>query len=191
MSETNSLPLQLCVLCLLLVHGISQKLYVDERSVLHELKEFWQSPPSIVHWKNSTNHCTTWPEITCTDNSVTGISLQDRIITNFFVGLIPDDIDLLKNLQQLNLGANNFSEIGNLANLMVLEMAFNKVLPVELPDNFMKLGKLKRLWSVDARDKPEWSNEYCQKKMGNLVDLEYLNLAVNNLSGYFQGVCFC
>ncbi|CAL5360486.1 unnamed protein product [Camellia sinensis] len=78
-----------------------------EQTILLRLKRHWSNPPSINHWtplppnSNSSTHCN-WPEITCSNGSVTGLSLIDKNIT----GPIPPFICDLKNLTAIDLQYN-------------------------------------------------------------------------------------
>ncbi|XP_028119807.1 receptor-like protein kinase 5 [Camellia sinensis] len=79
----------------------------SEQTILLRLKRHWSNPPSINHWtpsppnSNSSIHCN-WPEITCSNGSVTGLSLIDKTIT----GPIPTFICDLKNLTAIDLQNN-------------------------------------------------------------------------------------
>ena len=74
-------------------------------------------------------------------------------------------------------------EIGNLANLEQLAMAYNeKFQPSALPKEFGALKKLKYLWMTEANligEIPESFN--------NLSNLELLDLSVNKLEGTIPG----
>ncbi|KAI7987778.1 Receptor-like protein kinase HSL1 [Camellia lanceoleosa] len=77
-----------------------------EQIILLKMKQHWSNPHSISHWtppsnSNSTIHCH-WPEITCTNGSITGLSLIDKNIT----GTIPPFICDLKNLTAVDLHYN-------------------------------------------------------------------------------------
>lgn len=93
---------------------------------------------------------------------------------NQFVGNIPNDIDRLSNLREINLNSNHFSgnipssignlqylqtlhlgnnlltsfppEIGNLSSLEYLYFYFNDFLPSKIPNEFIKLIKLRHLY---------------------------------------------
>ncbi|CAL5360484.1 unnamed protein product [Camellia sinensis] len=88
------------------LHGNSQSTD-SEQTILLRLKRHWSNPPSINHWtpsppnSNSSIHCN-WPEITCSNGSVTGLSVIDKTIT----GPIPTFICDLKNLTAIDLQNN-------------------------------------------------------------------------------------
>ncbi|KAI7991606.1 Receptor-like protein 52 [Camellia lanceoleosa] len=79
----------------------------SEQTILLRLKGHWSNPPSINHWtpsppnSNSSTHCN-WTEITCSNGSVTGLSLINKTIT----GPIPPFICDLKNLTAIDLQYN-------------------------------------------------------------------------------------
>ncbi|KAF5959216.1 hypothetical protein HYC85_000425 [Camellia sinensis] len=99
-----------------LLHGNS-KSTDSEETILLKLKRHWSNPPSINHWtssppnSNSSIHCN-WPEITCSNGSVTRISLINKTITGLslidktITGPIPPFICDLKNLTAIDLQYN-------------------------------------------------------------------------------------
>ncbi|KAI7989055.1 Receptor-like protein kinase HSL1 [Camellia lanceoleosa] len=93
-------------LLILPLHGNSQSTD-SEQTILLRLKRHWSNPPSINHWtpsppnSNSSTHCN-WPEITCSNGSVTELSLINKTIT----GPIPPFICDLKNLTAIDLQYN-------------------------------------------------------------------------------------
>ncbi|XP_028127489.1 receptor-like protein kinase 5 [Camellia sinensis] len=107
-STTFQILLSILAFPLLIVplHGNSQSTDL-EQTILLRLKRHWSNPPSINHWTpsppntNSSTHCN-WPEITCSNGSVTGLSLIDKTIT----GPIPPFICDLKNLTVIDLQYN-------------------------------------------------------------------------------------
>ncbi|XVE97606.1 hypothetical protein REPUB_Repub03eG0033900 [Reevesia pubescens] len=126
---------------------------------------------------------------------------------NYFVGPIPDDIDRLSTLLYLDISGNNFSgnippsvgrlselqnlyihqnqfngtfpkEIGDLSNLEDLGMAYNKFVPMSIPQEFGQMRKLWYLWMTETNligEIPESFN--------NLSSLQHLDLSGNNLEG--------
>ncbi|CAK9137051.1 unnamed protein product [Ilex paraguariensis] len=127
---------------------------------------------------------------------------------NYFVGHIPDDIDLLSpQLYYLSLSFNNFSgdippaigrllglqtlkldanmfngsipqEIGSLSNLEILVMENNSFVPSTIPLSFTKLKKLRELWMREMNLIGE-----IPENIGSLTALEVLDLSINELSG--------
>ncbi|KAK3016479.1 hypothetical protein RJ639_007728 [Escallonia herrerae] len=82
---------------------ISQPTNPDQTTLLR-LKLAFSDPPALSHWAssaNSTAHCS-WPEITCSGNSVTGLTLSNINITT----QIPPLICNLNNLTLLDLSYN-------------------------------------------------------------------------------------
>ena len=56
-------------------------LYDQEHAVLLKIKQYLQNPPFLNHWTSSnSSHCT-WPEINCTNGSVTSLSMINTNIT--------------------------------------------------------------------------------------------------------------
>ncbi|GFZ08575.1 kinase family with leucine-rich repeat domain-containing protein [Actinidia rufa] len=71
------------------------------------------------------------------------------------------------------------AEIGELANLVNLGMAYNdKFLPAKVPSEFGKLTKLQFLWMTDCNLIGEIPDSF-----SNLSSLEYLDLSYNKLQG--------
>ncbi|CBI20588.3 unnamed protein product, partial [Vitis vinifera] len=139
---TTPFPTLFFLLILSIFQVISQNLD-DERSILLDVKQQLGNPPSLQSWNSSSLPCD-WPEITCTDNTVTAISLHNKTIRE----KIPATICDLKNLIVLDLSnnyivdltANNFSgdipaAIGRLRELFYLFLVqneFNGTWPTEI-----------------------------------------------------------
>ncbi|XP_065849425.1 receptor-like protein kinase HSL1 [Euphorbia lathyris] len=134
---------------------------------------------------------------------------------NYFVGLLPPDIDRLSQLTFLNVAGNNFTgdippaigrlqqltslglhqnlfngtfppEIGNLLNLEFLYMAYNPgFLPSSLPSNFTQLKKLKKLWISQSNLIGE-----IPEMIGEMAALELLDLSENGLTGNLPSSLF-
>ncbi|RVW13212.1 LRR receptor-like serine/threonine-protein kinase HSL2 [Vitis vinifera] len=130
---------------------ISQNLDA-ELSILLQVKQQLGNPPSIQSWNSSSSPCD-WPEITCTDNTVTAISLYGKSITH----KIP-------------------ARICDLKNLMVLDVS-NNYIPGEFPDilNCSKLEYLLLLQNYFVGPIPA--------DIDRLSRLRYLDLTANNFSG--------
>ncbi|KAM7515464.1 hypothetical protein LguiA_005047 [Lonicera macranthoides] len=131
MTETTppSLPiLSFLLLFILPFHVNSQTINDQEQPILLSLKQYWSNPSLINHWtpsSNSTTHCS-WPEISCTGGSVTGIALVNKGIT----GDIPPSICDLKNLTTIDLSYNEISGpfptvLYNCSNLQYLDLSQN------------------------------------------------------------------
>ncbi|GMY36177.1 receptor-like protein kinase 5 [Fagus crenata] len=125
-------------------HANSQ-LNVD-KTLLLKLKQHWQNPPSLSHWNplNSSHYCD-WPEITCTNGSVTQLLLPNKTITQ----TVPSFICDLNNLTLINLSDNNiFGEfpraLYNCSKLVDLDLSqnyFNGRIPIDIH----RLSRLRRL----------------------------------------------
>lgn len=91
------------VLTTLHVCGNSQQSNNHEKDILLQLKQSWSNPPLLKQWPSakSSDHCT-WPEIACTENSVTGLNISSTDVT----GEIPHFICDLKNLTFLDFSYN-------------------------------------------------------------------------------------
>jgi len=110
---------------------------------------------------------------------VTSIQLPD----NSLVGLIPWELSLLKNLNEMNFDSNLFYgsipiELGRLSRLKTLWFKSNN-LSGSLP---MELSNATKLASIDLEDNiltsilpPEW---------GSLSNLFYVSLRLNSITGY-------
>ncbi|KAK1377657.1 hypothetical protein POM88_024401 [Heracleum sosnowskyi] len=108
-------------------HASSQPNNSLERHILLKIKQFWSHPPSINHWSaaESSDHCT-WPEITCKENSVTGLNLSSKDVT----GKIPPFICDLKHLTILDFSNNSIvgsfpTGLYNCINLWHLDLSDN------------------------------------------------------------------
>lgn len=119
-----------------------------------KVKDFWLNPPSLSHWTSSSDPCT-WSEITCTNNSITSITVASQNINQ----TIPPFICDLKNLAVLDLTDNvipgNFpTSLYNCSKLQYLDLSENYFIGV-LPDDIHHLSP----------------------------QLEFLNLGGNNFTG--------
>ncbi|BFG39834.1 hypothetical protein CerSpe_261080 [Prunus speciosa] len=204
LTQTSSLHTHLCFLLflplLLISHANSQSLQDQEQAVLLKLKSYLQSPPFLSHWipsTSNTSHCS-WPQITCTNNSVTGLSLVDKNITqpvppficdlknltlidlnlNYLPGEFPKALYNCSNLQYLNLSQNSFvgkipDDIDSLPRLQYLELAGN-YFSGDIPAAIGRLQELRNLQlhmnSFNGSVPPE---------IGNLSNLKDLNLSYN------------
>ncbi|KAK4432963.1 Receptor-like protein kinase [Sesamum alatum] len=139
----------------LVFHGSTQRNDPDqEQSILLSLKQHWSNPSSLSHWTPSSDHCT-WPEIACTDGSVTSIAIINGSITE----TIPPSICDLKNLSYIDLQWNFIpgffpTVLYNCSKLEYLDLTQNYLVGT-IPDDINRLSPR----------------------------LQYLNLAANNFTG--------
>ncbi|CAL2274836.1 unnamed protein product [Prunus armeniaca] len=205
LTQTSSLHTHLCFLLflplLLISHANSQSLQDQEQAVLLKLKSYLQSPPFLSHWipsTSNTSHCSWRPEITCTNNSVTGLSLVDTNITlsvppficdlknltlvdlsyNYFPGEFPKALYNCSKLEYLDLSQNYFvgkipDDIDSLPRLQYLSLAGNNF-SGDIP---AAIGRLHELRNLQL-----FMNEFngsVPPEIGNLSNLKDLNLSSN------------
>ncbi|KAK2989616.1 hypothetical protein RJ640_027390 [Escallonia rubra] len=135
---------------------ISQPAYPEQTTLLR-LKQAFSDPPALSHWEtspNSTAHCS-WPEITCSGNSVTGLTLSNINIAT----QIPPLICNLNNLTHLDLSYNYIpgpfpTVLYNCTHLQYIDISQNYYVGF-IPDDIDRLPPV----------------------------LSYLNLAYNNFTG--------
>uniref|UniRef100_A0A2N9G6Y9 Protein kinase domain-containing protein n=1 Tax=Fagus sylvatica TaxID=28930 RepID=A0A2N9G6Y9_FAGSY len=183
---------------LFFTHANSQ-LIDQEQTVLLKLKQHWQNPPALSHWNplNSSHYCN-WPEITCTNGSLTQLRLPNKNITGTFPPFICD----LKNLTLFDLSNNNiFNEfpkaLYNCSKLEDLDLSqnyFNGPIPLDIhrlsrlrrlnlgANSFSgniptSIGQLKELRKLQLFSCP-FSGSF-PLEIGNLYNLERLELAYN------------
>ncbi|GLT98599.1 hypothetical protein SLE2022_160980 [Rubroshorea leprosula] len=201
----TSLFSQICFKFLLLVfllsHGNSQPQQDNgEQAVLLKLKQHLQNPPSLSHWTSSSNatlHCS-WPEIICTDSSVTGLSLINKDIKV----TIPPSICDLKNLTYLALQFNYIpgefpTALYNCSKLQYLDLSQNYFVG-PIPDDIDRLSQLQYLSLgannfsgdipaaigrlLELRNLQLYQNQFNDSypaEIGDLSELEYLAMATN------------
>ncbi|KAM1047001.1 hypothetical protein ACFX2C_026426 [Malus domestica] len=201
-TPTSSLQthLHLLLLLLLLRHANSQSLQDQEQAVLLKLKSYLQSPPFLSHWipsnSNTSSHCS-WPEISCTNNSVTGLSLVDLNITlpvppficdltnltlvdlnyNYLTGEFPKSLYKCSKLEYLDLSQNYFvgpipDDIDSLPRLKQLILGGNNF--SDIPP---AIGRLQELENLQL-----WMNQFngsVPPEIGNLSNLKDLNMSWN------------
>ncbi|PWA72585.1 leucine-rich repeat protein [Artemisia annua] len=194
-----SLPSVLLLLFLVPFHVISQpNANQNDQTTLLSIKHFWSSPPSLSHWNQSTNPCT-WPEIKCTANAVTGVTINQDIR-----GVVPAFICDIKNLTHLDLSLNFFNEnfptgLYNCTNLEYLDLSENLFVG-RIPDDISRLSRelkylsllnnnftgdipvsisrLSKLTYLELRQ--NLFNGSFPEEIGNLSDLEELYLGFND-----------
>ncbi|XP_031272148.1 receptor-like protein 52 [Pistacia vera] len=145
-----------------------------------KLKQHWKNPPPITHWTPSnTNHCS-WPEITCTRNSITRLYLNNTSISQ----TVPSFICDLKNLTLLDLNYNDISGefprvLYSCSKLEYLDLSKNYFVG-PIPDDIDSLSQLRHLslgsnnFSLDI-----------PASVGNLTELRVLQLYRNQFNGSF------
>ncbi|KAK9274099.1 hypothetical protein L1049_018913 [Liquidambar formosana] len=159
------------------------------------------NPPSIQSWNSSSSPCD-WPEIRCTNGTVTGILLRNKYITEKIPGIICDlknltELDLASNflfgefpqvlfncskLEKLDLSLSYLSdtipvEIAVLSSLRYLNLSANN-LHGNIPVTIGRLSKLKKLDLHDNR-----IIGLLPPEIGNLSNLQYLDISANDFSG--------
>ncbi|XP_021807145.1 receptor-like protein kinase HSL1 [Prunus avium] len=184
-TPTSSLHTHLCILLflplLLISHANSQSLQDQEQAVLLKLKSYLQSPPFLSHWipsTSNTSHCSWRPQITCTNNSVTGLSLVNTNITL----PVPPFICDLKNVTLIDLSYNYFPEefpkaLYNCSKLQYLDLSQNYFVG-KIPDDIDSLPRLQYL---------SLANNYFSgdipAAIGRLQELRNLQLLSNHFTG--------
>ncbi|XP_024966717.1 probable leucine-rich repeat receptor-like protein kinase At5g49770 [Cynara cardunculus var. scolymus] len=149
----------------------------DDSVYLRALKDVWENtPPS---WDDSSDPCSGWDGIRCTNGRVTSIQLASMGLT----GPLPGDIGQLSELQILDLSYNKglvgslTTAIGNLkklTNLILVDCGFSGLLPTTL-------GDLENLVYMSLN-----SNGFTgpiPPSIGNIRNLYWLDLADNMLTG--------
>ncbi|KAL2334399.1 hypothetical protein Fmac_015612 [Flemingia macrophylla] len=187
------------ILFFFLDHTASQsQLYDQEHAVLLNTKQHLKNPSLLSHWTSTSSHCT-WPEITCTNDSVTSLTLSNLNITltippfvcdltnlnhldfsfNFIPGDFPTPLYNCSKLEYLDLSRNNFdgmvpNDIDKLgANLQYLNLSSTNFAGGVPPS----VGKLKQLRELKL--------QYCllngtvAAEIDDLSNLEYLDLSSN------------
>ncbi|KAA8523175.1 hypothetical protein F0562_009598 [Nyssa sinensis] len=192
------------LLFILPFHGNSESSNL-EQTVLLKLKYYWSNPLSINHWTLSSNststHCT-WPEINCTDGSVTGITLADKNITGKFPPFICD----LKNLTHIDF-QNNYitgtfpTVLYNCSKLQLLDLSQNNFFG-SIPDDINRLSTRLQYLHLHANnftgDIPAAIGQFSELKtlhlyvnyfngsvppeIGDLSNLEFLRMAYNQFT---------
>ncbi|KAA8534936.1 hypothetical protein F0562_029848 [Nyssa sinensis] len=187
MFESISLqaPLFLVVIFFLILpfHGNSQTSN-PEQTILLKLKQHWSNPPSINHWTPSSNsnstHCS-WPEITCTDGSVTGIVLINIDLTT----TIPPFICDLQNLTHIDV-QNNYipgtfpTALYNCSKLQYLDISQNYFVGF-IPGDVNRLSTQLRFLNISGNN---FTGDI-PSTIGLLPELQVLQLSQNLFDGSF------
>ena len=187
----------LVILVLVFTHANSQ-LHDQEHAILLRIKQYLDNPPFLSHWTSSNfSHCS-WPEIMCTDDSVTGLTLSNNSIVqtipsficdlrnlthvdfynNFIPGEFPTHLANCSKLEYLDLSMNNFVgsipfDIGNFSNLQYLSLGYTNF-SGDIPSS---IGSLKQLRNLQLQCC--LFNGTIPAEIGNLSNLEILDLSAN------------
>ncbi|KAF5945642.1 hypothetical protein HYC85_015870 [Camellia sinensis] len=152
----------------------------SEQSILLKLKQYWSDPTPINHWNSTSTHCD-WREITCTNGSVTGLSL---IYTNI-TGTVPPFICDLQNLTLIDLQHNYFSGpfptgLYNCSKLEILDLSqntFTGPIPGDIGRLSAQLQSLNLSGNIFTGDIPT--------AIGKLPELRILRVFLNGFDGSF------
>jgi len=123
-----------------------QNLNNQEHETLMKIKQHLQNPPNLNHWTSSnTSYCSSWPEITCTNGSVTGLTLVNYNINQ----TIPPFICDLKNLTHVDFNNNYIpgmfpTYLYNCSKLEYLDLSMNNFVG-KIPENIFTLSNLNYL----------------------------------------------
>ncbi|KAL7239991.1 hypothetical protein ACSBR2_005788 [Camellia fascicularis] len=199
----SKIPLSILSLLFLIFpfHGTSQTTTNSEQSILLKLKQYWSDPAPINHWNSTSTHCD-WPEITCTNGSVTGLSLINTNIN----GTVPPFICDLQNLTLIDLQYNYFSGpfptgLYNCSKLKILDLSQN-IFTGPIPSNIDRLSaqlqSLNLSGNIFTGDIPAAIGKFPElrilrvflngfngsfpSEIGNLLNLEVLEMSFNNFS---------
>ncbi|XP_041009465.1 receptor-like protein kinase 5 [Juglans microcarpa x Juglans regia] len=164
---------------LFLSHANSQ---AQEHGILLNLKQLWGNPESLRHWipTNSTSHCS-WPEITCSNNSIIGLSFRDYNIS----GTVPPFICNLKNLTTFDVYNNSFHStefpraLYNCSKLEILDLSQNYFYGA-IPDDIHHMSQLREL-SLEGNN----FNGNISASIGQLTELRKLMLVQCPFTGSF------
>ncbi|KAK1430080.1 hypothetical protein QVD17_12580 [Tagetes erecta] len=150
----------------------------NDLTILQALKDAWQNTPP--NWGDGSDPCGgSWDGITCTNGRVTKITLASMQL----VGDLPGDIGQLSELRILDLSYNKgltgslTSQVGNLrklTHLFLVGCGFTGPIPGTI-------GNIERLISLSLS-----SNSFTgpiPASVGNLTNLYWLDLTANKLTG--------
>jgi Leucine-rich repeat (LRR) protein len=184
---------------LILCHANSQS--QQEHLILLKIKFHLQKYPSFLnHWNSPyTSYCS-WPEITCSKGSVTGLALINLDINqtvpsficdlknlthldfnnNFISGEFPNSLFKCSKLEYLDLSMNLFDgkipyDIQSLVNLQYLNLSYTNFFG-DIPSSIGKLKDLRFLYLQCSLFNGTFPDE-----IGNLFNLEFLDMSTNSL----------
>jgi len=143
-------------------------------------KSGWKTPPLAGDGFALPGTENSWYGITCDPGNTTVQSIS--LVNNNLNGSLPLELGNLANLQILDLSLNQLSgsippELGNLANLQVLYL-FENQLSGSIPPELGNLANLQWLFL-------DWNqlNGSIPSELRNLANLQYLGLSLNQFSG--------
>ncbi|XP_058189812.1 receptor-like protein kinase HSL1 [Rhododendron vialii] len=159
---------------------ISQPPADQTQTILLTIKQQWGNLPQLSSWNTSLPPCS-WPEITCTGGTVTGLNLTNYDITE----PIPPSICDLKNLTVLDLSFNYFpgnfpTVLYNCSNLQYLDLSQNNFVG-PIPSDVDRLSSSLRYIDVGANN---FSGDV-PPAIGRLPELRFLKLYYNLFNGSF------
>ncbi|KAL4317085.1 hypothetical protein HN51_071051 [Arachis hypogaea] len=162
-----------------LTYAASQSLYEQEHAVLLKIKQYFQNPPILSDWTSNTSHCQ-WPEITCTNGSVTSLSMINFNITQ----TLPPFMCSLKSLKHIDFQFNYIPGefprfLYGCSNLEYLDLSGNYLVG-EIPHDIDRLARLKFL-NLGANN---FSGDI-PGSIGNLKELRNLQLHMCLFNGTF------
>ncbi|KAG7984180.1 hypothetical protein I3843_04G145400 [Carya illinoinensis] len=165
----------------LLSHANSQ-LSTQEQGILLNLKKLWGNPKSLKHWipTNSSSHCS-WPEITCSNDSIIGLSFRDYNIN----GTVAPFICNLKNLATFDVYNNSFHStefpiaLYNCSKLEILDLSENYFYGA-IPNDIHRMSWLREL-SLEGNN----FDGNISSSIGRLTELRKLMLSSCPFTGSF------
>lgn len=177
--------------------AISPATRIEEQRILLKIKQIFGNPPSLESWKPSSSSPCDWLEISCSNGTVTYISLGRKNISttlpriicdlpnlqgidlsdNHIPGNFPDFLCSCKKLNRLDLSWNNFlgpipDDIQCLSGLRYLNLGHNNF--YSIPKG---IGQLQELTSLAINGNRLRTIPVLE--IGNLSNLEELSLSVN------------
>ncbi|XP_071724398.1 uncharacterized protein [Rutidosis leptorrhynchoides] len=174
-----------------------------EQTILMEIKRQLGNPKSLQHWNSSSSPCH-WPEIGCTENSVSVILLKDKEIYtqvpssicdlqnllaidlsyNYIPGKFPRVLYNCSKISYLDLSQNYFvgpipDDIDRISTLTYIDFSANNF-SGNIPAAIGKLSNLVTLYIHQNQ-----FNGTFPKEIGDLANLETLSMAYNGFSPMF------
>jgi len=177
-----------------------------EGDILFTQRQAWKDPNNVLEsWDPTLVNPCTWFHVTCSnDNSVIRVDLGNAGLS----GTLVPELGGLKNLQYLELYANNISgpiptTLGNLTSLVSLDL-YSNILSGEIPTSLgvgavgtlrylrlygnnltgsipASLGRLTKLANLELQENALSGS--IPTSLGNITTLQYLRLYGNTLTG--------